>query len=167
MQSQLCNACLKSNSLCAACHNKLENGIISSEEVDVVRYIYKLSEKMKSISDVRILKVNSSNALVIITGRGDAPKLVGKSGAVVKKIAQKFKRPIRILEEVSNFKDFVEDLIFPTPINGINTLYRNSEEILRIRVPDVQKTHLLVNPESFTKIVSDFYNKKAELVFES
>ena len=167
MKSQLCNACLKSNTLCAACHCKLENGIISKDEIEVVRYIYKLSEKMKSISDVRILKVNNSNALVIITGRGDAPKLVGKSGAVVKKIAQKFKRPIRILEEASSLKDFAEELIFPTPINGINTLYRNSEEIIRIRVPDVQRTHLLVNPESFTRLISDFYNKKAELVFET
>jgi len=167
MQSQLCDACLKTNTLCHACQSKLDEGIISKDEIEVTRYIYKLSEKMKSIQDVKILKVNNSKALVIITGRGDAPKLVGKSGAVVKKIAQKFKRPIRILEEVSNLKDFVEELIFPTPINGINTLYRNSEEIIRIRVPDVQKTHLLVNPESFTRIISDFYNKKAELVFES
>jgi hypothetical protein len=60
----------------------------------------------------------------------------------------------------------VEELIFPTPVNGINTLYRNNEEIIRIRVPAVQKNHLLLKPESFSKIISSFYNKKAELIFE-
>jgi transcription antitermination factor NusA-like protein len=167
MQTPICDVCLKSNILCSGCQDKLDKGIITKEEIEVVRYIHKLSEKMRSISDVKIMKVSNSNALIIITGRGDAPKLVGKSGAVVKKIAQKFKRPIRVLEEASNLKDFVEDLIFPTTVNGINTLYKDNEEILRIRVQDSRKGHLLVNPESFTRIVSDFYNKKAELVFES
>jgi len=167
MQTPLCGICLKSDILCSGCQEKVDSGIIAKDEVEVLKYIYKLSEKMKSIRDVKIMKVSNSNALIIITGRGDAAKLVGKSGAVVKKIAQKFKRPIRVLEEVSNLKDFVEDLIFPTTINGINTLYRGNEEIIRIRIPDVHRNHLLINQESFSRIVSDFYNKKAELVFES
>jgi transcription antitermination factor NusA-like protein len=139
---------------------------MTADEVEIARYIYRLSDKMKSIRDVKVLKIINSDALIIVTGRGDAPKLVGKSGAVVKKIAQRFKKSIRILEESSNFEDFVEELIFPTPVNGINTLYRNNEEIIRIRVPAVQKNHLLLKPESFSKIISSFYNKKAELIFE-
>jgi transcription antitermination factor NusA-like protein len=144
----------------------IEQGLMTADEVEIARYIYRLSEKMKSIRDVKVLKIINSDALIIVTGRGDAPKLVGKSGAVVKKIAQRFKKSIRILEESSNFEDFVEELIFPTPVNGINTLYRNNEEIIRIRVPAVQKNHLLLKPESFSKIISSFYNKKAELIFE-
>jgi transcription antitermination factor NusA-like protein len=134
--------------------------------VEIARYIYKLSDKMKSIRNVTLLKIINSDALIIVTGRGDAPKLVGKAGSVVKKIAQRFKKSIRILEESSNFEDFVEELIFPMTVNGINTLYRNNEEIIRIRIPAVQKNHLLLKPESFSKIISSFYNKKAELIFE-
>jgi len=144
----------------------IEQGLMTADEVEIARYIYRLSDKMKSIRDVKVLKIINSDALIIVTGRGDAPKLVGKSGAVVKKIAQRFKKSIRILEESSNFEDFVEELIFPTPVNGINTLYRNNEEIIRIRVPAVQRNHLLLKPESFSKIISSFYNKKAELIFE-
>jgi transcription antitermination factor NusA-like protein len=157
---------LKSDILCSACQGKLDSGLISKEKIDVARYIYNLSEKMKSIRDVHILNIINSDVLVIVTGRGDAPKLVGRSGSVVKKIAQRFKKPIRILEEASNLKDFIEELIFPTPINGINTLYRNNEEIIRIRVPAIQKSHILIKPENFSEIISSFYNKKAELIFE-
>ncbi len=166
MQTPICEVCLKSDILCNACQDKIEQGLITRDEVEVARYIYRLSDKMKSIRNVNVLKIINSDALIIVTGRGDAPKLVGKAGAVVKKIALKFKKSIRILEESSNFEDFVEELIFPTTVNGINTLYRNNEEIIRIRVPAVQKNHLLLKPESFSKIISSFYNKKAELIFE-
>ena len=166
MQTPICEVCLKSDILCNACQNKLEQGIINQDEIEIARYLYRLSEKMKSIRDVNILRIINSDALIIITGRGDAPKLVGKAGAVVKKIANRFRKSIRILEESSNLEDFVEELIFPTTVNGINTLYRNNEEIIRIRVPAIQKNHLLLKPESFSKIISNFYNKKAELIFE-
>lgn len=166
MQAPICEVCLKSNILCSACKNKLDKGSITNDEIEVARYLYNLSGKMKSIRDVKILGIVNRDALIIITGRGDAPKLVGKSGSVVKKIANKFKKSVRILEEASNFEEFVEELIFPAPVNGINTLYRNNEEIIRIRIPAVQKNHLLIKPESFSEIISNFYNKKAELVFE-
>lgn len=166
MQAPICEVCLKSDILCSACQGKMDKGLITSDEIDIARYIYNLSGKMKSIRDVKILSIINRNALIIITGRGDASRLVGKSGAVVKKIANKFKKSVRILEEVSNLEEFVEELIFPAPVNGINTLYRNNEEIIRIRIPAVQKNHLLINPESFSEIISNFYNKKAELVFE-
>ena len=166
MQTPICEVCLKSNILCSACQSKLDKGSISSDEIEVARYIYNLSDKMKSIRDVKIMSIINRDALIIITGRGDAPKLVGKAGAVVKKIANKFKKSVRILEEVSNLEEFVEELIFPAPVNGINTLYRNNEEIIRIRIPAVQKNHLLIKPECFSEIISNFYNKKAELVFE-
>jgi len=166
MQTPICEVCLKSKILCNACQNKLDKKIVTEDEIETSRYIYKLSEKMKSIRDVNVVKIINSNALIIVTGRGDAPKLVGRSGSVVKKIAKKFKKPIRILEQASSFRDFVEELIFPTSVNGINTLYRNNEEILRIRVPAVQKNHLLIKPENFSEIISSFYNKKAELIFE-
>ncbi|NIO44913.1 MAG: hypothetical protein GTN36_05175 [Candidatus Aenigmarchaeota archaeon] len=166
MRTVICEVCLKSKILCNACQDKLNKGMTTEDEIKIAKHIYKLSEKMRSIRDVEIVKIINSNILIIVTGRGDAPKLVGKSGSVVKKIAKKFKKPIRILEQASSFKDFVEELIFPTSVNGINTLYRDNEEILRIRVPAVQKNHLLIKPENFSEIISNFYNKKVELVFE-
>lgn len=166
MQTPICEVCLKSNILCNSCQSKMDEGLLNEDEIEVARYIYKLSEKMKSIRDVKLLRIINSDVLIIVTGRGDAPKLVGKAGSVVKKIANRFKKSIRILEEASNLEDFVEELIFPTQINGINTLYRDNEEIMRIRIPAVQKNHLLLKPESFSKIMSNFYNKKVELIFE-
>jgi transcription antitermination factor NusA-like protein len=166
MQLPLCEVCSKSEILCNSCQDKLDKGIITEDDVTVSRFLYNMSEKMKSIRDIKISKVIDCEVLLIITGRGDAAKLVGKGGSVVKKIAKKFKKSIRILEEAPNFKEFVEELIFPAPVNGINTLYRDNQEIMRIRIPAVQKNHLLISPENFSQLISDFYNLKAEIIFE-
>ncbi len=167
MQTPICEVCLKSEFLCKACQEKLDKGEISKSDVEVSRFLFKLSKKMKSIRNVKIVKVIDSGALIIITGRGDAAKLVGKGGSVVKKIAKQYKKPIRILEEASDFRKFVEELIFPATLYGINTLYRNEEEIYRVRVPSLQKNHLMITPKDFSKVISEFFNMKAELIFES
>jgi transcription antitermination factor NusA-like protein len=167
MQAPICEVCLKSNILCSACQEKLNSGKISQKDVDISRYLYDLSDKMRSIRDIKILRIVDCGSLIIITGRGDAAKLVGKGGVVVKKIAKDFKKSIRILEEAPSFKDFVEELLSPAPINGINTLYKDDIEIYRIKIPAIQKNNIMITPEIFSQIISNFYKLKAEIVFEN
>jgi len=167
MQSPICDVCLKSNILCSACQEKLNSGKISQKDIEISRYLYDLSDKMRSIRDIKILRVVDCGSLIIITGRGDAAKLVGKGGVVVKKIAKDFKKSIRILEEAHTFKDFVEELLSPAPISGINTLYKDDIEIYRIKIPAIQKNNMMITPEIFSQIISNFYKLKAEIIFEN
>jgi transcription antitermination factor NusA-like protein len=167
MQTPICEVCLKSNILCSGCQEKLNSGKISQKDVELSRYLYALSEKMRSIRDIKILKVVDCGSLIIITGIGDAARLVGRGGVVVKKIAKDFKKSIRILEEATSFKDFVENLLSPAPISGINTLYKEDKEVYRVKIPSIQRNSVLINPEIFSQIISNFYNLKAEIVFEN
>ncbi|MHA2338749.1 MAG: hypothetical protein ACXACX_15685 [Candidatus Hodarchaeales archaeon] len=140
--------------------------ITSEQEVNISRFLYELSKKTKSIQDVCIFKIINSGVLVIITERGDAAKLVGKSGSIVKILAKKYGKPVRILEEATNFKEFVEGFISPSAVSGINTLYSENKEIHRVRVPFSQKSKLYFSSESFSEIVSGLYNLKAEIIFD-
>ena len=167
MQTPICEVCLKSNILCSGCQEKLNSRKISQKDIEISRYLYKLSSKMRSIKDIEILKIIDCGTLIIITGRGDAAKLVGKGGVVVKKIAKEFKKSIRILEEAPTFKDFVEELISPATVNGINMLYKENQEVYRIRIPAIKRNHMIITPESFSEIISNFFNVKAEIVFEN
>jgi transcription antitermination factor NusA-like protein len=166
MLTPLCDNCLESKKLCNSCYEKLNNNEINEMEVNVLRFIHSLSKKTHSLKDIKIVKVIDRDVLLIITGRGDAARLVGKGGAVVKLIAKKFKKSIRILEEASNFREFIEELVTPANINGINTLYRDNKEILRVRVPEVQRKHLMLSQKDFSQVVSSFYDREAEIVFE-
>lgn len=166
MQTPLCDNCLISKKLCDDCQEKLNRKEITENEINVLRFINSLSSKTHSLKDIKVVKVMDRGILLIITGRGDAARLVGKGGAIVKQIAKKFKRSIRILEEASNLKEFIEELVTPANINGINTLYRDNEEIFKVRVPEMQRNHLLLSQEDLSNIVSRFYDRKVEIVFE-
>ncbi len=166
MQAPICEVCLNSNLLCSACQAKLDSGQIKQIDVDISRYLFSLSEKTKSLKDIKIAKILDSDIILIIAGRGDAPKIVGKGGSVVKTLAKQFKKSIRVIEEAPDFKDFIEELVSPNTVSGINTLYKMGEEVYRIRIPVSQKFRLAITPESFSQIISNLYNCKAELVFE-
>jgi transcription antitermination factor NusA-like protein len=153
--------------LCSGCQEKLNVGIITQHDVNVSRYLYNLSERMRSIRDVKIRRAIDCGTLIIITGIGDAAKLVGRNGVIVKKIAKEFKKSIRILEEAPNFREFIEELISPASVNGINTLFKENQEVYKIRVPATQRNQVMLTPESFSMIISNFYNRKVELIFES
>ena len=167
MQAPICEVCLKSDILCSGCQEKLNAGRITKNDVNICRYLYSLSERMRSIRDIKVIRAIDCGTLIIITGRGDAAKLVGRDGVIVKKIAKEFKKSIRILEEAPNFREFIEELVSPASINGINTLFKENQEVYKIRVPATQRNQVMITPESFSQIISNFYNRKVELVFES
>jgi len=166
MKAPLCEVCLKSNFLCSYCQEKFDKKEISQTDIEISRYLYELSEKAKSLKDAKIKKIIDAGVLLIITERGDAAKLVGKDGYVVKALAKKFRKSIRVLEEAPDMKKFVQDLISPTIVNGINTLYTPLGTIYRVRVPSTQKNKMLIAPENFSSIIENVYNCKAELIFD-
>jgi transcription antitermination factor NusA-like protein len=153
--------------LCSGCQARLDSGKISQKDVDVSRYLYGLTERMRSIRDIKVIRAIDCGTLLIITGVGDAAKLVGRNGVIVKQIAKEFKKSIRILEEAPDFRDFIEELISPASISGINTLFRENQEVYRIRVPAAQRNQVLITSEGFSQVMSNFFNRKVEIVFES
>jgi transcription antitermination factor NusA-like protein len=156
--------CLKSDILCNVCQGRLDGGEISKTEVDVSKFLYNLSDKIKGLKDIRLRKVIDSGVLLLIAGRGDAARLVGKSGSVVKTLAKQFNKSIRVVEEAEDLKKFAQDLISPTVIVGINTLYTPEGEIYKIRIPIGQKVY--ISPENFSEIIESLYNRRAELIVE-
>ena len=166
MQTPLCEVCLKSDILCSSCQEKFERKVISESEIEILRFLYKMSEKVRILRDVRILRVMDSGVMLIISNRGDAAKIVGKEGYIVKALAKKFKKSIRVLEEAPDFKKFIQDLVSPTVILGINTLYTQEGVIYKIRVPNGYKNRMLIGPENFSHIIENVYNKKAEIIFD-
>jgi len=165
MQFPLCDDCLSSADLCGGCSEKLQSGSITKEAVDVSRFLFSIKDKSSGLQDAKVKNIIDSDVLIIVTGKGDAAKVVGKGGAVVKELAKKYNKSIKVLEE-KDFKPFVSDFLNPITITGTNILYTPEGEVLRIRAPLSQKSKFHISDESFSKIVEQLYGKKAEIVFE-
>lgn len=166
MHAPICEVCLKSNILCSVCQEKLSRGETTEREIEVCRYLYGLEEKVKNLKEARILKVCDSNSLFIITAKGDAAKIVGRRGSIVKELAKKHNKPIRVVEFSDNFREFVENLLSPAVLTTISIMYTTDGETYKIIVPSSQKTRLFLLESDFSGIIKNLYGKEAQIVFE-
>jgi len=166
MQAPICEVCLTSELLCAGCADKLSRGEISQTEIDVVRALHGMSDKIRSLKDVRLRKVIDSDIILLVAGAGDGARLVGKGGAVVKELAKTFGKSIRVLEEKPDMRTFAVELVSPAALLGINTVYRPGGESFRLRLPETHKRRLALTPEAITTVIGNLYGCRVEIMFE-
>ncbi len=167
MRTAICEVCLKSDMLCNACKEKLETDRTTQSEIDISRFIYELSDKVKSLKDVKIEKIIESNVILIISGKGDAAKLVGKGGSVVKALAKQFGKSIKIVEQTDDFKQFIQTLITPATVIGVNIIYTPQGEIYKLRIGKSQEKIISIRREDISDISKLLFNHKTEIVFEN
>jgi transcription antitermination factor NusA-like protein len=160
METPICEVCLKSSVLCGACEKKLSENNIQDIEIQVSRYLYNLSKKVSSLFDVKIIKIMDSERIIIITAEGDAAKVVGKAGLVVKLLAKEFNKPIKVIEEKKDMKEFIESVIKPVPISGINTVYIDGNSEYKIIIPSRQRNKLSVSLNDLSVLISKLYGCK-------
>ncbi len=165
MQSPICEICLKSDILCGACKEKFDSGATTQLEIDISRFLFNLAGKVKSLADIKILKVFDFKLIIIITARGDGAKIVGRGGSIVKVLAKKFKKPIKVIEH-SQFKEFIQNLLQPVSFLGVNTVYTLNGEFYKVRIAEAQQARLQFSQEEFSEIIKALYGCKTELSFE-
>lgn len=164
MQSKICTACLKSDILCSSCQGKIGSGEVSKTELGIAKFLSTLEGRIRSLEGARIIKVLDGAAIIIIAANGDAAKIVGRQGAVVKLLARHFGKPIRVVE-AGNVKDFINSLIMPASAT-VNTAYVRGGECYRIKIPKSQKGRIAVGVELVKPAVEEAFGKPVEILFE-
>ena len=165
MKAPICEICLKSDILCPVCSKKLEDGKISDADINVSRFLFRLSDKIKTLKDISVEKViDHEKTIVIVSGKGDGRKIVGKAGSVVKALAKEFKKSIKVVEKTENMLDFISRVISPAKILAVNKIYTPEGQILKFIVP--AKNKIYVSTDLVGRIVNDLFNKKVEFDFE-
>jgi len=157
---------LKNELLCNACAEKVGKEEIKIDEIETYRYLNKLLKDQKTLRDIEIKRAVGSNMLLIVTKKNDAAKLIGKEGRVVKKLSKELGRLVRVVEQPSKLKDFVNDVFFTVPILGINIIYRPNGELYRIRVPKSERTKLTISSDIFANVSKSLFHVDTDVVFE-
>lgn len=164
MHSKICDACLKSEIFCNSCQGKIDSGEVSKIELDITKFLFGLKGKIKSLEDAKILEVINGHAIIIITEKGSAAKIVGKQGSVVKLLAKHFNKPIRVVE-ADDAKKFINNLIIPASA-AVNVVYADGKECYRIRVLKNQRSRLPLEPNEIRLAVEKMFSKPVEIMFE-
>ena len=63
------------------------------------------------------------NYLILMFKRGDLPLVLTYGKKLIREMERRFGRRVYIIEDHPNFREFVESLLYPTPVETINIIW--------------------------------------------
>jgi len=167
MKAPICNVCLKSDVLCSNCEEKLENGEINELEIEISRKLKELSDEYGSLRDSEILHIyDTENVVVVVTAEGDGAKVVGRSGEIVKKVAEEIEKSIRVVEKSESDREVIKGLLSPAEIESMNTVFTPEGEHKKIVIDEEYEGKVNMSTEELEDIIEKITGTYYELSFE-
>jgi transcription antitermination factor NusA-like protein len=124
MKAALCDFCLRSGMLCSKCQEKIKSGEVSQVDLKIAQLLLNLEKNYQSLQNVCFHKaVEAGDVLAVVVGKGDIAPLLSYGGKILKALAKKTGKRIRVLEHGVTRRKFLEDLFAPLTILTINTIW--------------------------------------------
>jgi transcription antitermination factor NusA-like protein len=168
MKTPICTIDIKSGFLCSRCQDKLDKGLITQLDIDIAKELLSLEDRAPGLKEVEFKKAVSTDSMVIIIiGHGNMPEALGSRGKVVKELEKRFNKRFRVVEENSNIRKTIEDMVTPAALLGINTLWLpdgSLEKKVRIRLYDSKK--LPADIRVLEEAVRSLTGERIRIVFE-
>ncbi len=167
MKAPICNICLKSDQLCSACQDKLDEDKISETDIEISRILQDLSEEYGSLRDSEIKRIyDAERVVVIVTAEGDGAKVVGRQGDIVKAVAEKIDKSIRVVEAAEDDREVIKGLLSPGEIESINTVFKPEGQEKKIVVDEEYEDKINLSREEFEELISAITGTEYNLSFE-
>jgi len=146
--------------LCVACKKKLDRGEITESDVNISRMINEIAKTFRPLDDVTVKKVIDSDSIaVVVCNQGDCARLIGKDGAMIKKLSRLAKKSMRVVEESDDIKKFIQNLLYPVHVLGLNTIYKPEGEILKVIIQ--KGNRIPISKKSFAEIINLVFGKES------
>ncbi len=167
MKAPICNVCLKSDQLCSGCEEKLDEAEIDEIDIKISRILQDLSTDYGSLKDSEIKKVfDMENVVAVITAEGDGAKVVGRNGEIVKELADRIEKSIRVVEAAESDMEVIKGLLSPAEVESINTVFKPDGEHQKIVVDESYEGKINLSTDEFEKIINWVTGTDYELSFE-
>jgi transcription antitermination factor NusA-like protein len=158
---------MKSDVLCSNCEDKKEEGEIDELDIKICRKLEDLSDEYGSLRDSEILGIHDTeNVVVVVTAEGDGAKVVGRSGEIVKKVAEEIDKSIRVVEKSESDRDVIKGLLSPAEIESVNTVFTPEGEHKKVVIDEQYKGKINMSVEELEDIVENITGTYYQLSFE-
>lgn len=154
--------CVRSGVLCPRCRRIIESGEHLEVEVEVMKYLLELENDnnykfLRNATYVKSYKADSTLIVVL-----DVPENVSRSSLIklAKALEEKIGLRIRIVQRTSDPKQFIQQLISPARIQGIDSVWTpdgSVQHIVRIPRSDVRLLPMKINV--LENLLSSIYNE--------
>lgn len=165
MRTPICKACAWSKSLCQTCQSKLEEGSISSLDVEVSKILYKINET-HNITNAQLSKTLDFGRVVILLTEGEPGILIGKNGKVVSALSSALSRKVRVVRHSGDIKRSIADMVAPARLIGVNTCFSDGAETIKVRLNPQDTGKLYVDKKTLQAVIKSWVKKDVQLVFE-
>ena len=138
---------------------------MSNLDIEVSRILYKINEQ-HNITMAQFSHAADLGEVVLVFTPGEAGLLIGRGGKVVSALSSALGKRVRIVTESGDARKSLEDLITPAKVLGINEVWSDGKEKMRVRLAKEDEPYLKVKPAHLEELVSRWMGKPIEVVFE-
>lgn len=157
--------CIKSGVYCSHCQYKIESGIVEKEELEILRALVELEERLKFLKKGEYVKSIhiDDEVFVFIRNSFDTSEL----NMLEYELSKELRKRAKVIEHISDLRRLVEQIMYPATVTGINRVWiPDGTEILNIRVSRRDKKHLIHAREHYEALIEKISGIKTRIVFE-
>ncbi|WEU39677.1 MAG: hypothetical protein OdinLCB4_004105 [Candidatus Odinarchaeum yellowstonii] len=168
VSSPICNFCAQTGMLCPSCQKKLSEGLIDSDDVELIKQLIKLEQQFPSLKDVNISKIiNYADFKILMIKTPNISNLLESKGKILKILEKTINKKIRLIEKNSNYMKIVEELLNPIRILGVNKVFLpTGETIQKIVLKKPRDSKINFNIEQLEALIYNITGTQVRLSFE-
>lgn len=123
MKLPICNFDAKNSILCPKCESKIESGIITKADADASIKLAQLAKSNQIIEKFTLYSCREFNGNFVLSLDKNDIMIIRQSRTLYRLFQDQFQGKIWLVEADENDKKFIEDLLFPTKILSINSVW--------------------------------------------
>ena len=123
MKTPICSFDAKTGILCSLCENKLKNGRLTQEDVEVSIRLTKLSGKNQELDKLTLVNSRKVEEDFVLFFRSSDIVLIRSTEKMAVTIEKEFHGKFWIMEADSPPRKFLENLFFPIRISNSNMIW--------------------------------------------
>ena len=167
MRLPICSFDAKNAILCPQCESKLDSGKITQIDVDASIKLAQLGKTNNQIDKFTLTSCKQINNNYILYLDKNDIRIIRQSRILYRLIQDNFNDKIWLVESDDKYKNFIEDLFFPTKILSINDVWTlKGIKKFKVIVSGRWTTRFPINIDTVKIIVKKIYDMNIEIEFE-
>jgi len=157
--------CIKSGVYCSHCQQKIESGLVDKLELDVLKALVDLEDKLKFLKKGEYVKsiYLNSEVYVFVKSEFDSSEL----NTLEHELSKTLGRRVRVIEYIPDLRKLVEQILHPATIISLNRVWLpNGTEVLNIRVSRKDRKHLAPFKEQIEVLIEKISNIRTRITFD-
>ncbi|MGD9396353.1 MAG: hypothetical protein PVJ05_07990 [Candidatus Thorarchaeota archaeon] len=138
MRLPVCNFDLESDMLCTSCQAKLDNGEITSFDIELSKWLMEREKDYPNLENLTLLRATRIEGRLILVVKKKGKDLFLAEETLVNELVEKFGE-VMVVEGPPKLRRVIQEFIHPASEVGVNSLYLpdgSKESIVMLRGED-------------------------------